>query len=239
MYSISKCKALYKFLDKSIGFFMFFFSLSCFSATPEQILAIQTAAEQHVNSIIDLPEQGELVAKAAQLDSRIKASDCSQPLVASSSTKSHTTSSVTVLVECDAENWRVYVPVKTSISLPLVTVNRSLSRGDIISAGDLSMSMIKLTGYRRQGLTDIKQAVGAKLKKNVRLGKVLERNDICVVCRNEKVIIKAVKGGMTITTKGTALTDGASGDQIRVKNDKSKRIIEGVVTGIAEITVYF
>jgi flagella basal body P-ring formation protein FlgA len=35
------------------------------------------------------------------------------------------------------------------------------------------------------------------------------------------------------------LQDGSSGDQVRVKNDKSQRIIEGIVTGIAEITITF
>ena len=44
---------------------------------------------------------------------------------------------------------------------------------------------------------------------------------------------------MTITTKGTALTDGSMGDQVRVKNDKSQRIIEGIVTNMSEVTVYF
>ncbi len=239
MYSISKCKALYKFLDKSIGFFIFFLSLSCFAATPEQILTIQATAEAHVISIIDVPENGELITRAAKLDSRIKASDCSQTLAASSSSKSKTTSNVTVLVECKSDGWRVYVPVKVTMSLPLVTAKRALSRGEYVSNSDVSLSMIELKAYRRQGFTNIKQITGAKLKKNIRLGEVLERSDVCVVCRNEKVIIKAVKGEMTITTKGTALSDGSTGDQIRVKNDKSKRIIEGVVTGIAEITVYF
>lgn len=239
MYSISKSKDLYKFNDIFIGFFVFFFSLSCFSATPEQILTIQTTAEQHVLSIINVPKNGVIVAEAANLDSRIKASDCDEPLTASSSSKSNTTSRVTVLIECKSAGWRVYVPVRTSLSLPLVTVNRSLSRGEIINVNDLSLTMTELNAYRRGGFTDLEQAVGSKLKKNVRSGQILERRDVCFVCRNEKVIIKAIKGQMTITTKGTALSDGSTGEQIKVKNDKSKRIIEGVVTGIAEITVYF
>ncbi|EHD2249107.1 flagellar basal body P-ring formation protein FlgA, partial [Vibrio vulnificus] len=52
-------------------------------------------------------------------------------------------------------------------------------------------------------------------------------------------VIKATKDGMTITTQGTSLQDGATGEQVRVKNDKSQRIIEGIVTGIAEVTVSF
>jgi flagella basal body P-ring formation protein FlgA len=123
--------------------------------------------------------------------------------------------------------------------MPLVTVSRSLSRGEVVQPADLQLKMIQLKAYRRQGFTDIAQVSGAKMKKNIRSGEVIERRDICVVCKNETVIIKAVKGSMTITTKGTALTDGSSGDQVRVLNNKSKRIIEGIVSGMSEITVYF
>lgn len=44
-----------------------------------------------------------------------------------------------------------------------------------------------------------------------------------MVCRNDSVIIKAVKGELSIITKGTALGDGALGDKVNVKNDKSIR----------------
>lgn len=99
--------------------------------------------------------------------------------------------------------------------------------------------MVDLQRFRRQGFSNIDAVIGAKTKKNLRAGEVIESNDICVVCRNETVTIKAVKSGMTITTKGTALTDGSHGEQIRVKNTKSNRIIEGRVTGISEVTVIF
>ncbi|WP_342752128.1 flagellar basal body P-ring formation chaperone FlgA [Vibrio sp. JC009] len=215
------------------------FSLCCHAATQEQLEIIQKAAEAHVKSIIEVPQGGELIAHAANLDSRLKVTSCPSPLLASSSSKGKRTSNVTVLIECSEDNWRVYVPVRTTLSLPLVTARISLTRGEIISRQDLTLSMIEQNAYRREGFTQPEHVIGAKLKKNIRVGEVLERNDVCVVCRNEKVVIKAVKGEMTITTKGTALTDGSRGEQIRVKNDKSKRIVEGIVTGVAEITVYF
>ena len=239
MYSISNINALYNLSHKSIGFLTLFFSLFCQAATPEQLDKIQKAAEAHVNRTVNVPADGQLVTRAADLDSRIRATDCSAPLKTSSKSASHTTSNITVLVECPEDNWRIYVPVRISISTPMVTAAHSLSRGDIVQNNDLAIDMIELKAYRRQGFTSLSQIVGAKLKKNIRAGEVLERNDVCVVCRNEKVVIRAVKGELTITTKGTALSDGSTGDQVRVKNDKSNRIIDGVVTGIAEITVYF
>ncbi|CSB03551.1 flagellar basal body P-ring biosynthesis protein FlgA [Vibrio cholerae] len=81
--------------------------------------------------------------------------------------------------------------------------------------------------------------IGAKIKKNIRVGDVIEQNDVCIVCRNESVVIRAGKSGMSITTKGTAMSDGVVGEQIKVKNDKSNRIIDAQVSGVGEVTVAF
>ncbi len=233
------CRAVFKKYATVIGILLSIFSFFVHAASDSQIEQIQTAAEQHVLATVDQPAGGELVVNAANIDSRIKATDCPEPLDTSSSTTSSTRSNINVLVECPTDDWKVYVPVRISASVPMIVATRQLGRGEIIGAADVTISMIELQRFRKDGFTDYGQVVGAKLKRNVRLGDVVERNDVCVVCRNEKVTIKAVKAGMTITTQGTSLQDGSAGDQVRVKNDKSQRIIEGIVTGIAEITVNF
>ena len=238
-FSITNCRAFYKKFYKSIGFLFFFFSFSATSATESQISSIQQAAQQYVTEHIDSPAGGSLVAKAASIDSRIFATDCLSGLQASSTSTNPNASNITVLVECPDENWRVYVPVRLTRTGPQVTLITPLSRGQVISANDVTISMVDLQRYRRQGFSTIDAVIGAKTKKNLRIGEIIEENDICVVCRNETVTIKAVKSGMVITTKGIAMTDGSHGEQIRVKNSKSNRIIEGRVTGISEITVVF
>ncbi|PRQ62210.1 flagellar basal body P-ring formation chaperone FlgA, partial [Vibrio sp. V01_P9A10T6] len=170
---------------------------------------------------------------------RIYATDCPTPLSTSSSSSNGSASNITVLVECIEDNWKIYVPVRLTISLPLVTVAVPISRGQQITQQDVLITMVDLHRFRRQGFSDINRIVGAKVKKNMRIGDVVEQDDICVVCRNENVMIQAVKQGMIITTKGTALSDGIFGEQIKVKNDKSNRIIDAQVTGIGEVTVQF
>ncbi|WP_299686245.1 flagellar basal body P-ring formation chaperone FlgA [uncultured Vibrio sp.] len=238
-FSIARYRATFKSVAKFIGILSILFSFFVQAATPEQIELIQSAAEQHLLDTIEQPQGGELLVNAANIDSRVKATDCPVPLETSASITSNTRSSITVLVQCIPDEWRIYVPVRLSMSVPLVTTTRSLARGEIVGQHDVTTTMVALNQFRRQGFTAPNQVIGAKVKKNLRLSDIVERGDICVVCRNEKVIIQAVKGGMTITTKGTALTDGSMGDQVRVKNDKSKRIIEGIVTNMSEITVYF
>ncbi|HCG6159992.1 flagellar basal body P-ring formation chaperone FlgA [Vibrio parahaemolyticus] len=233
------CRSLFTKYAKSIGILLSMFSFFVHSATDNQIEQIKLAAEQHILATVEQPAGGELTVNAADIDSRIKATDCPEPLDTSASSTSSTRSNINVLVECPADDWKVYVPVRVSSSVPMIVATRQLGRGEIISASDVTTSMIELQRFRKDGFSSFEQVVGAKLKRSVRLGDVVERNDVCVVCRNEKVTIKAVKSGMTITTQGTALQDGATGDQVRVKNDKSQRIIEGIVTNIAEITVTF
>ncbi|NOH81315.1 flagellar basal body P-ring formation protein FlgA [Vibrio sp. RE86] len=238
-FSITNCRAFYKNFRKSIGFLFFFFSFSALSASESQIQQIQLTAEEYITTTIEWPVGGTLEAKAANIDSRIFATDCPVPLSASSSSTNASASNITVLVECLEDNWRVYVPVRLVRTGPQVTLTVPLSRGQIISPSDVTISMVDLQRFRRQGFSSIEAVVGAKAKKNLRVGEIVEDRDICVVCRNETVTIKAVKSGMIITTKGVALTDGSHGEQIRVKNSKSNRIIEGRVSGISEVTVIF
>jgi flagella basal body P-ring formation protein FlgA len=209
------------------------------SATENQINLIQSSAEEYILSNIEWPVGGTLQANAANIDSRIFATDCPSGLMSSSSSTNPSASNITVLVECPNENWRVYVPVKLIKTGPQVTLNSAISRGQIISHNDVTISMVDLQRFRRQGFSSTDAVIGAKAKKNLQAGRIIEERDICVVCRNETVTIKAEKSGMTITTKGVALTDGSHGEQIRVKNSKSNRIIEARVTNISEVTVIF
>ncbi|MGY3570449.1 flagellar basal body P-ring formation chaperone FlgA [Vibrio paucivorans] len=237
--TITKCRAIYKNFNHSIGFLLVFFSFYAQPATIEQIEAIQQAAENYIINNVEAPTGGKLDATAANIDTRVFATDCPSPLETSSSSLNGSASNITVLVECYDDNWKLYVPVRLTLSGPQVTVASPLSRGQIITNNDVTISMVDLHRSRRQGFSSLNAVVGAKVKRNLNVGNVVETRDICVVCRNETVVIRAVKQGMVITTKGTALTDGAAGEQIRVKNTKSNRIIEGIVTGIAEVTVHF
>ncbi|UUM31259.1 flagellar basal body P-ring formation chaperone FlgA [Vibrio japonicus] len=239
-YSFSTTRRSFnKLLFKSIGCVLFFFSFSASAATGSQIANIQRAAEAYIAATIESPAGGSLETTAANIDQRIFATDCPSGLESSSSSTNPNASNITVLVECTEDNWRVYVPVRITRTGPQVTLTTNLSRGQIISAHDVTVSMVDLQRFRRQGFSSIEAVIGAKVKKNLRTGDAIEANDICIVCRSESVTIKAVKSGMTITTKGVALTDGTHGEQIRVKNSKSNRIIEGRVTGISEVTVIF
>ncbi len=239
LHFITRCRALCNLIFYFIGFLSVFFSLSLSAATPEQVKVIQKSAENHVLNSVDVPEGGELVANAANIDQRIFATDCPAPLKTSSSSNNATASNITVLVECEPDDWRIYVPVRLTITVPMVTAASPINRGQLVTENDVTISMVDQLRFRRQGFSSVDRVIGAKTKKNIRLGDVIEQNDVCVVCRNDTVLIQAKTGEMSITTKGTALSDGSLGEQIRVKNNKSNRIIDAQVSGIGEVIVQF
>lgn len=236
---LTKCRAFYHIFSITIGILLFFFSLAAFSATQEQIEQIQKDAEQHVIDLVEQPAGAQLSVNAANIDPRVFATDCPEPLQTSSSSHSGSASNITVLVECPDDNWRIYVPVRLTLSVPVATAITHLSRGQVIAEQDVTISMVDRLSFRRQGFSSLDLLIGAKTKRNIQLGQAITVNDICVVCRNDIVLIRVESGAMNITTRGTALSDGNLGEQIRVKNNRSNRIIDARVSGIGEVTVLF
>ncbi|MCW8328155.1 flagellar basal body P-ring formation protein FlgA [Photobacterium sp. SDRW27] len=221
------------------GLLAFFFS-TIVSATPQATLdMVQHTAVEYVKNIIDTPPKGELTIKAANLDSRLKLTPCSAPLKSTIPGKQSLSGNVTVLVSCEPNNWQVYVPVRTRLLLPRVVAAKPLARGVVLSAPDLAVSMVE-TRFQRGVVFELpQQIIGSKVKRAVNMGEAIQGNDICLVCRNDSVLIKAGGGGLNIVTKGTALSDGSLGEQIRVQNTKSKRVVDGIITGVGEVTVNF
>lgn len=122
-----------------IGLVTLFFSLFAHSATESQLTTIQQAAENYLRQTLSPPEGGRLEVKAAALDSRISASDCPIALSASSNSANSSASNITVLVECPPDNWKIYVPVRVTLTVPMVTAAVPLHRGQLITAGEIAL----------------------------------------------------------------------------------------------------
>lgn len=232
-------RSLPNFMLLCIGLLSCFFSGLSAAATQEQIRQVQQAAEQHILSTIQSPQGAQLTAQASTIDTRIYLTDCPEPLHTSANSHNPSASTITVLVECPSDNWQLYVPVRLTLTSAQVIIATSLPKGHILTASDLNITMNKVSRFRSGSFSNPQEVIGAKLKKNMKVGDFISENDICIVCRNENVIIKATHGAMTITTKGTALTDGTFGTQIRVKNERSNRIISARITNVGEVTVSF
>ena len=222
-----------------IGLLPIFFSTIIFAAPQTVLDTVRSAAKDHVAQIIPVPDKGQLNITASPLDSRLRLSQCPALLESSIPGKQSLSGNVTVLVRCSPEGWQVYVPVKVQLLLPRVVAATPLARGTLLTASHLSVRLVESRFQRGIVFEHPSEIIGSTVKRTVNMGEAVQGRDICLVCRNDTVMIKASGGGLNIVTKGTALTDGSLGEQVRVQNSQSKRIIDGIITGVGEVTVNF
>ncbi|MBY3787289.1 flagellar basal body P-ring formation protein FlgA [Photobacterium carnosum] len=222
-----------------IGSLLLNFSINVHATQISQQSIIQQTAADHIKHSFTPSDFGSVNITAATLDSRLRFPTCSSPIVATTPGKQTLSGNVTVLVRCNSEDWQLYVPVNVQQTLPQVIATTHLGRGALLSAANIKVAMIENRFQRGVSFTDPQQIIGSKVKHTVKAGDVIQANDICLVCRNDSVLIRASQTGLAIVTTGKALSDGAIGDEIRVQNSKSKRIIDGVITAVGEVSVKY
>lgn len=125
-------------------------------------------------------------------------------------------------------------------TVPVIVLNRTLARGDIVADDDVKLERRPATGLGSNVPSSTETVVGLAARRALREGDVLRTSDVMkpeVVQRNEAVLIAFEAPGLMITVRGKALQSGAEGDIVNVVNIQSKRAVQAVVTGPARVTV--
>ncbi len=202
---------------------------------PIQQVAREFIAQQHVGAA------GKLRIEVAALDPRLQLSACSSPLEAFLAPGSRSLGNTTVGVRCSGPRpWSVYVPVTVRLHAPVLVAARPLPGGTTIGAGDLEFAERDLAALPGGYLSSLDQAVGKTLKYPVAGGSAMNPAMLTVprlIRRGDTVTIVAGVPGFEVRANGTALTDGGSGQVIRVRNSLTKKEIEGTVTSSGTVQV--
>lgn len=203
--------------------------------------SIRQAAEQHVLDQFD--QKGQQVnATAKRLDSRLRLAACDEDLETFSPYSRKNISRITVGVRCNAANgWTLYVPVTLSLIKEVVIANRELPSDTILTPADITIEKRDVAKLHRGYLERPQQAVGKIVKRRIRQGAILTPGQLNIqhaVKKGTQVVIVARIGTLVVRMNGKALTNGAIGERIKVKNSSSNRQIEATVidTGVVKAT---
>lgn len=110
-----------------------------------------------------------------------------------------------------------------------VELTRPLAAGAILSPGDI-----------RSGGSDEAEYVGKELRRFMPAGANVRETDLrtpTLVTRNRQVRLEFLRGPLSITAEGRALSNGAAGDTVRVINLTSKTVVTGVVVDLNRVAV--
>ena len=197
-------------------------------------------------------------AQFAALDSRIQIADCSQPLQFD---YPFSGSRETVRVRCaQPAAWQMFLrltsrpavagatpapsPVVATAAGPttiqpvqktVVVARQLIKRGTELTPDLLEEVQRPVLGLDPLAINSVKDAQRAEVIRDIPAGTVLRSYDIkrtLLVRKGHSALLSVGQGaGFQITVRVEAQQDGYLGEQIRLKNTESGRLITGVVTG--------
>lgn len=170
----------------------------------------------------------------------------------------------TIEVSCpDADGWKIAVRSQTTqdaikrpkqVAKPkpakqpalsrtptqqIVVMRRSISRGSIISAEDVTISQMKSAiagGY----FTSIEDVVGRVAKRRLNIGKVVISSQLehdWLIKEGQPVILSAEIGAVSVQSNGIALEDAQQGQMARFLNVSSNKEVFGRVKSEKKIII--
>jgi flagella basal body P-ring formation protein FlgA len=120
-------------------------------------------------------------------------------------------------------------------------LSRSLKAGDIISSTDMSYIDVRQRDLPKGALSQIADLQGMAAAKALIAGRPIRNVDIALprmVDRGEMVTLFYNEGPVSLSIKGKALQNGAQGEMVRIVNLSSNKQLQGMVTGMNQVTIY-
>lgn len=210
---------------------------------PDQLIgATRDFLEQGVSDYLQRSEiHGRHDIQINRLDPRLRLPLCDKELTTTLESPAQPIGRVTVRVRCDGSApWTVFVPGQVRLYREVVAAVRPIKRESVLT--DLDVALVERDiGLLNQGyLTALQQAVGKKLTRPLQPDQIVAPSYVEqaeAIRRGDQVVISARSGAINVRMPGEALSDGAIGKQIRVRNQRSQRVIKARVTGPGQVEV--
>jgi len=138
--------------------------------------------------------------------------------------------------------WKSYLPVTQSILIPAFKTLEPINRGQAFTKQNTGIGNVDLTNLRGQVYTPQNPPYGLVASRNLRINTFIS-DDVTqkptLIKKGNQILITAQSGNITVKMNGIALQNGVEGQQIRVKNTSSGRIIYAKVVTVSEVLVNY
>jgi flagella basal body P-ring formation protein FlgA len=199
---------------------------------------LRAAAEQAVR--VQYGTAGSrVVIVPTPLNARLHLAACNHPLQTHLPARQGTPSRVAVSVSCaGTPGWTIQVPVQLQVFRNVLVTNHPLARGDMLGPGDVHPEERDVARLGYGFIESLDQILGHSLGRPLIAGVALTPGDFNgreTVHAGEEVQLVASLDGIEVRTRGMALDGGDTGARLRVRNDNSGRVVQGVVIGEGQV----
>lgn len=148
----------------------------------------------------------------------------------------------TYAIACEQPFWKSYVPIEQRILITGIKASTPISRGEPITQQNTDEGEVNIATLRGQLFTLDNPPYGLIASRNIRINtyitdQITERPNL--IKKGGQVLITAKSNAIVVRMNGVALEDGVKGQQIRVENVSSGRIIYGKVVSAGEVLVNY
>lgn len=209
--------------------------------TLQDISQLQTAAKDWLKQELS-HQPGRYEAQFSNLNSRLRLAACASPLMVEVQGNNELRGRVNLKVSCLDKNWFVYLTANIAYYLKVVVAQTDLPRKANLTASMLSLTEMDVSRVRGDYFTDFAELQGVTLRNRVRAGDVISSNNLLIadaVNRGEQITIVATNGTLSVRMGGEALDSGKVGDQVRVRNLQSGRVIRALVVARGKVEVRY
>ena len=237
------CKALCRAILVSALCGLSQFAHSATMTRPEQLIDATHAFLEH--EVTDYLQRSQIQARhqveVNRLDPRLRLALCDVPLTTKLESPAQPVGRTTVRVSCGGSSpWSVFVPAQVHLFREVIVARRPLKRESILEQADVTLAERDVSLLTQGYLTAYDQVLGNKLTRSALPDQVLTPSYVSlaeVVRKGDQVVISAKNSTINVRMPGEALSDGALGGQIRVKNQRSGRVIKARVIGPGQVEV--
>ncbi len=189
----------------------------------------------------EIESNSEVKIDVARLDRRLKLNNCAEPLRVYWPPGSVKIGNATVGVTCESSKpWKIYTQAKISLVKNVAVLARSVARGEALYQSMVRFEKKDITKNIDQFVGDVTNFENYRFKRSYQAGKAITIRMLeipLLISRGELVTIVTNSPLLQVKMKGRALSDGAKGRIIRVKNINSNRVIEGEVVAKGKIKI--
>ena len=218
----------------------FTFSTVAAAAKYESIADVRQQVQQFIDTY-DFGSENRVVASVGKIDTRLRLHKCQDQLDIYFASEAQGPGRTFLGVQCHTgKPWNIYVSANVDMFADVLVSKKSLLRGQSVNASDVGIETRKLSTLRTGYFVGLEQLENMQVARTVQRGQVITPALLkpqFLVKRGERVTLVANAGGIKVRMKGKALADATSNGRVRVKNDSSGRVVEGIVTarGVVEI----
>lgn len=208
----------------------------------QDLSGVPGAAERYLAGVMQKNFPGDQTRiQIAAIDPRLRLAACDKPLTYSTHSNQLSASNVTLRVECRGSSpWSFYLASSVQRLRPILVASRNLGRGDLITDQDFALELRDVSSLGNNTISDPARAIGQQARRPISQGDSIRLTSLTaprVIEKGDMVTMTATSGGISVVTTGIAMSGGKVGEQIRVQNQTSERVIKARVTGRGQVEV--